>query len=318
MSHSYTSHSRWLLLDQDIGPVGATGSATYKSATFTVKGAGQGISGTADAFHFVYQGLSGDGTIVARVTSMQGGQVGVMIRETLTPGSTDALVYFQPNQAYLYYRATTGASTSTQATFFAASAYPYWVKLVRAGNSFSAYISLDGLNWTQVGTSQTITMAQNVYIGLAESSDSTSVLDTATFDNVSVTTASSPAPVIMGLSATTGSIGSQVVISGSGFGATQNGSVVTLNAAAVTINSWSSTSITITIPVGATSGPLQVSVAPSMDDSNAVTFTVTSQPLPATWLDQDVGAVGLAGSATFVNGTFTLKGAGQNIFGTAI
>src|SRR6267378_4491287 len=116
-------------------------------------------------------------------------------------------------------------------------------------------------------------MAQSVYIGLAESSGSTSVLDTATFDNVSVSSTSSLAPVITSLSATTGSIGSQVVISGSGFGATQNGSVVTLNAAAVTINSWSSTSITITIPVGANSGSLLVSVAPSMNDSNAVSFT---------------------------------------------
>src|SRR5258708_17322941 len=101
-----------------------------------------------------------------------------MIREALSPGSTDAFVYFQPNQAYLYYRPTTGASTSTQATFFAASAYPYWVKLVRTGNSFSAYISLDGVNCTQAGTSQTITMSQNVYIGLAASSDSPTLTDT--------------------------------------------------------------------------------------------------------------------------------------------
>jgi hypothetical protein len=66
----------------------------------------------------------------------------------------------------------------------------------------------------------------------------------------------------------------------------------------------------VNIPAGATSGPLLVSVAPSMDDSNAVRFTVTSQALPNTWLDQDIGSVGLVGSATYANDVFTVKGAG--------
>jgi len=50
------------------------------------------------------------------------------------------------------------------------------------------YGSSNGVNWAQLGTSQTVSMAQNVYVGLAASSRSTSSLATATFDNVSVTT----------------------------------------------------------------------------------------------------------------------------------
>jgi len=42
-----------------------------------------------------------------------------------------------------------------------------------------------------VGSSRTITMSQNVYIGLAVSANDNSALVTATFDNVSITT---PAP----------------------------------------------------------------------------------------------------------------------------
>ena len=194
---------------------------------------------------------------------------------------------------------------------------PYWIKMTRSGSSFSSYASSDGVNWVQVGTSQTISMAQSVYVGLAVNSGSTTALTTATFDNVSVNSAAAPAPVIASMSATTGSIGSQVTISGSNFGATQGSSVVLLNGTFATINTWSATSISITIPAGATSGPLVVSVAPSMNDSNPVIFTVTSQPLPNTWLDQDVGSVGLAGSATYTNGTFTVNGAGAEIFGTA-
>jgi hypothetical protein len=65
-------------------------------------------------------------------------------------------------------------------------ALPYWVKLVRSGNTFNGYISPDGVNWVQVGTTQTITMAQGAYIGLAVSGDNNSTLATATFDNVSI------------------------------------------------------------------------------------------------------------------------------------
>ena len=185
---------------------------------------------------------------------------------------------------------------------------PYWVKLVRSGNTFSAYTSYNGITWTQTGTSETITMAQNVFIGLAVCSDSNSTLVTATFDNVSVSTTASSAPVITGVSATTGSVGSQVLITGSGFGITQNGSSVFLNGVPLTINSWDNTSVLITIPTGATSGYLTVSLAPSMNNSNPVYFTVTAQPLTSSWLDQDVGTVGVAGSATYSGGVFIING----------
>ena len=108
------------------------------------------------------------------------------------------------------------------------------------------------------------------------------------------------------------------MVFGLGFGASQAGSVVTLNGTAVTVNSWSDTAIIVTIQSGATSGAMVVSVAPSMNDSNPVMFEVTSQPLPPTWLDQDIGLVGLAGSATYANGTFTVNGAGQGIDGAAL
>jgi hypothetical protein len=63
---------------------------------------------------------------------------------------------------------------------------PYWVKLVRSGSTFSGYASSDGVNWVQVGSSQTISMAQNVYMGLAVSANNNSAVVTATLDSVSV------------------------------------------------------------------------------------------------------------------------------------
>jgi RHS repeat-associated protein len=305
-------------LDADIGVAGLAGSATFANGVFTVQGAGSwSSSATSDALHFAYQPLSGDGTLVARVVSIQGGSgpaAGVVIRETLNPGSTEAATVRNYNM-YFWYRTTTGGSSASSClpypNYCNTVPPPYWVKVVRSGNSFSSYASPDRVNWTQIGSTQTISMATNVYVGLGVSSNSTSSLTTATFDNVSVSTPSNPGPVVTSLSATTGPVGTQVGIFGSGFGASQNGSAVTLNGVSLPVTSWSDTAIEVTIPSGATTGPVLVSVAPSMNDSNYVVFTVTSQPVPTEWLDADVGAVGVAGNATYSNGTFTLNGAGN-------
>ena len=308
--------SSWL--DQDIGIATTTGSATYSHGIFTLKAAGASIGGTADGLHFVYRPLSGDGSIVARVSTLQGpASAGVMIRETLGSNSTHAFVDFFPNQAYLLYRSTTGGNTASWSTAYTSTAYPYWVKLARSGNVFSAFISPDGSSWTQVGGNVTIAMSSNAYVGLAVSSGNSTTLATATFDSVSINSSAAPAPTITSLSATTGSIGSQVTISGANFGATQGGSLALLNGAPVTINTWADTSILFTIPAGATSGPIVVAIAPSMNESNPVWFAVTAQPLPSFVLNRDVGLLSLAGSATYANGVYTVKGAGTGIYGTA-
>jgi regulation of enolase protein 1 (concanavalin A-like superfamily) len=295
------------------------GSASYGNNTFTVNGAGAQIYNTADAFHYVYQPLSGDGTITARVVSLQGGSsyvtAGVMIRETLGTGSTNAKTADWQGFGGIYFdvRATTGGSTTEPN--HVKVALPYWVRVSRSGNTFGSYVSLDGVNWVLLGTS-TINMAQNVYMGLAVNSGNNTTLATAVFDNVSVNTSLAPSPTITAVSATGGSIGNQVVITGTGFGATQGSSLVELNNLPMTVNSWSASSISATVPTGATSGSLVVSVSPTMNDSNPITFTVSTQPLPG-WLDQDVGSVGVAGNASYSNGTFTLNGAGAQIYGTA-
>jgi len=177
--------------DADVGSVGTAGSASYANGTFTVKASGKWIYDVADGMHFVYQSFSGNGTIVARVVSAQGStypEAGVMIRETLGANSTHAYAAYEPYPSpsiYLYSRASTGGTTASQSS--AVSGLPYWVKLVRSGSTFSGYASADGVNWVQVGSSRTISMAQNVYIGLAVSANNNSALVTTTFDNVSVT-----------------------------------------------------------------------------------------------------------------------------------
>lgn len=176
----------------DIGAVGATGSASGSGGSFTVAGAGADIWGTADAFRFVYTTLTGDGSIVANVTSVQyiasWTKAGVMMRETLDPGSRHGFMLVSAGKGLAFQRriATSGISTSTTGPTGAA---PRFVRLTRAGTTVTAAASTDGSIWTTVG-SDTIAMASTIYVGLAVSSHVAGTLATSTFDSTVVTPAS--------------------------------------------------------------------------------------------------------------------------------
>ena len=184
-------------LSQDIGAVGRAGAASFANATgtYSVTGAGADIWGTADAFRFVYQPFSGDGQIVARVASVQNTnawvKAGVMIRGDLTPGSAQAMMMVTPGKGNNFQRRLTngGVSTGTAGALVTA---PYWVKLTRAGNTVTASQSADGATWSIVGTA-TMTMGADALVGLAVSSHSTTVVATATFNQVAVS--AGPPPV---------------------------------------------------------------------------------------------------------------------------
>jgi hypothetical protein len=75
---------------------------------------------------------------------------------------------------------------------------PVWFRLQRSGNTFTAYQSLDGVAWFQIGTAN-ITMAGSYYIGLAScSGSSTGAIDSTHFDNVSLI-AGTPQPIPNGI-----------------------------------------------------------------------------------------------------------------------
>ena len=171
----------------DVGAIGNVGSSAYASGTFTVKGGGGDIWNTADAFRFIYQPVTGDTTIITRVASQTNtngwAKAGVMIRESLAAGSRNAAVHVTPtNGTVMTYRTATGGDSDG---WFSTGGGAIWLKLVRAGNTFTSFRSSNGTTWTQIGT-QSIPMAANVYIGLCVAAKSTTALSTATFSNVTI------------------------------------------------------------------------------------------------------------------------------------
>ncbi|MBC8095774.1 MAG: hypothetical protein H7Y43_08170 [Akkermansiaceae bacterium] len=174
---------------QDVGAVGATGSATFANGTFTLKGSGADIWGTADEFRYVYQNASGDCEIRARVTGIQNthlrAKAGVMIRESLNANSTHATVDITPGVGVEYIRRTATGGTSTSVGV-AGIVAPHWVRIVRTGNTFAASRSTDGATWTTIGSTN-ITMGANVFMGLIANSHADGTVSTATLSNVTAT-----------------------------------------------------------------------------------------------------------------------------------
>jgi len=164
--------------------------------TILMGSTGGDIWGTADAFRFAYKRLSGNGSITARVDSIYNtsgwAKGGVMIRESLDPGSKHAMVVVTPgNGVALQNRPTMNqASLSVNEAGLTA---PYWVRLTRTGDSLKAERSADGITWVSItanaaASTLTISMASDVYIGLALVSNNAGASPTsAQFANVSTT-----------------------------------------------------------------------------------------------------------------------------------
>jgi len=252
----------------DVGSPLMAGKADYAASnqTFYVDGAGADIWSTNDQFHYIYQTLNGDGTIIARVryqtNSSAWTKAGVMIKQSTTAGSpyVNALVTpdVSPNTpnvngvgctpdgclsplppitpavghgVRMQYNFNGSITPTTLAGYNSPNK---WLKLRRAGNTFTSWESTDGNSWTQIG-STSVTMNGSATIGLFVCSHNIGQYSTVAFDHVQVTTQASPPP---------------------------------------------------------------------------------PGPLPAPWLDTDVGSPAISGSANYANGVFTVNGSGTDIFGT--
>jgi hypothetical protein len=173
-------------------PASVGSFAEGPTGTYTMTGSGADIWAVdgveADEFHYAYKMLAGVGSISARVESISEthawAKAGVMIRETLDPDSSHAMMVVTPASGISFQRRPGTGATSVDDTTAEISA-PYWVKIERdiAGN-FSAYSSADGSAWQKLGVSENIQMTSNVYIGLAVTAHDASATCEAVFTNV--------------------------------------------------------------------------------------------------------------------------------------
>jgi PKD repeat protein len=284
---------------KDVGAVGETGSATLANDTFTLSGSGSGISGTADAFRYVYKAMTGNGEMVARVASLGNtdplAKGGIMFRQSLAADSMHAMMNLtaQRGAEFLARSHTGGAASSTLDSGITA---PYWIRLVRSGNLFTGYISADGTTWTEVASS-TIAMSGTVYAGFAVTSHNNAVLCSADFEN-KVVVQDKTAPVVT--SFTLPHFSRSLTVPITGFTATDD----------VGVTGYLITESPVK-PSLAAPGWIITAAAPLAAGSGTTAPGLHVQMLPGPWTGGDIGAVGTAGSASYRNGVFTIAAGGS-------
>jgi hypothetical protein len=273
----------------------------------------------------VYQPFSTDGQIVAHVASLTNtspnAKAGLMFRSSLASTAANVIIDAQPGGSIEFMsRTSDGGSTAWLAG--ATDPVPTWLKLVRSGSTVTGFASGDGVTWTSVG-STSVALGASPSVGLAVTSHNAPQLNTATFDSVSVTasgggtapgTPASPAPAS---------------------GATGVSTSATLTWTSTGATNYDVKFGTANPPPQVTTGQASASYAPSTTAAGTQYFwqvvahnsagvttgpiwsftTAAAAGLPSPWLNQDVGATGLAGSTSFSGGTFTVKGSGADIWG---
>ena len=192
---------------------GIVGSVTQSSpgveaeggmSSTTIGGSGLSTAATSEAGQFIYQNRSGDGVLTAFVPAASPAQTGaryaVMIRESATGGGSlmaaTSTSTSTGDGTKLAYRATASA-TATFSGGVTAQVAPRWIRITRAGSSFTSESSSDGTTWNSHGTA-TVPMASTAQWGLFHHSDDRSGttysgnFQVAAFQNVSFGTISGP------------------------------------------------------------------------------------------------------------------------------
>ena len=184
-------------ITHDLGPSSARrGQGISYSGQYTVTGTGAGYSSGSDQAHVMMRQISGDGAIVARLTSLSSTTAlsGVSIRDSMLRGGTRAVLGLVPGSA-LQFRTRLTASATDTVSSIAAPALPLWLRLDRnstTGGITASYApDSNGSpgSWVQLGATTTITMDAAAQYGLTTTSNSTASSATGLFDHVSLTPA---------------------------------------------------------------------------------------------------------------------------------
>ena len=130
---------------------------------------GGDIWDSSDNFSYYSRPWTGDGEVIAQVTSCNNpsdwAKLGVMIRATMDPGSAQAMMCSTPGNGVAFQRRTQPGGQSSNDNSFLAGAQ--WLRLVRSGQTISAYVSVDGIDWIGMGSDTFPNLPYQIYVGIA-------------------------------------------------------------------------------------------------------------------------------------------------------
>jgi hypothetical protein len=145
---------------------------------------GPGGEAVLDRFTFVHRALTGDGTMTARIASMDGiitypppghdrivaglvpwAKAGIMVKDGIRPGAAYASVLLSGHH---------GVRMQSDFTHDVAGRLsgPVWLRLTRTGPDLTGYESADGISWHRIGSARLDGLPRTVRIGLFTTSPS--------------------------------------------------------------------------------------------------------------------------------------------------
>ncbi len=174
------------MLDINDGLLMPSQLMSVSSNGFTVNAVGTDIFGNADSFNFFYESATNDFDVRLQIVNIQGGgsawrRGGLMVRQDTSQGSPNIFVGTYPangNNGWVVSERDVQDNTNVivaLVTREANFAFPNaWVRLQRVGQAISAYESLDGFHWVQLGTNITdAALGSEVLLGIASASIAT-------------------------------------------------------------------------------------------------------------------------------------------------
>lgn len=165
------------------------GTAAFDKGAFKLSRAGGQITEGDDGFLFVYQALSGDFEISARLASLApadnfvGPLAGLMIRDSLRTDGRFAAAVISPT-ATTFARKVEGHS-KIAATHKENATAPAWLKLTRYANRVRIYTSTDGREWN-LFAGERFELPEHLFVGLCTMARSKETAANALFEHVSI------------------------------------------------------------------------------------------------------------------------------------
>ncbi len=182
------SISPWTAVD--IGNPLAGGQDGINTNSFDLYGDGSDIWGTSDSFRYAHQSRSGDLQLTAKVESLDNtdpwAKGGLMIRSTMATNSPYFFVFVTPgNGVAVQYRGAFGSYSGHHAQT-SGNQIPKWLRITKYNNSYRAYISDDGQNFSPLGKPVLFPMNSNYLAGVAVTSHKSGTLNRAAFRNIAL------------------------------------------------------------------------------------------------------------------------------------
>lgn len=178
-------------LQQDIGKVIKTGSATYdaEKQQYTITGSGANMWADHDEFHFAWKRLKGDFILTTRAQFIGAGveahrKIGWIVRSSLDPDSThvNAAVHGDGLTSLQFRRSKSGITEEVRSSLKGADV----LQLERKGDTYTMSVARFGDAFVTQQVSE-VALGSEVYAGLYVCAHNKDVVEKAVFSDVRIT-----------------------------------------------------------------------------------------------------------------------------------